>query len=76
MGLGDEADEARARQQAQDAAELEQRRQNWAAIDSLVKEFIPEAVRRNTPKAQGLFIKRRYWLVRSSLSERGYLVGN
>jgi hypothetical protein len=36
LGLGDDADQARARQQAEDAAELENRRQNWAAIDRLV----------------------------------------
>jgi len=68
--LGDEADQARARQQAEDAAELAQRRQNWAAIDSLVQEFIPEAVRRQT-KTKGLFSK--YWLVQSSQSEREHL---
>jgi hypothetical protein len=72
--LGDEADHARARQQAEYAAELDQRRENWSAIDSLVKEFIPEAVARNAPKARGVFVNRRYWQVRSAQSERDYLV--
>jgi hypothetical protein len=41
--------------QTEDAAELEQHRQTWAAIDSVVQEFIPEAVRRKTPtKGRGL----------------------
>jgi hypothetical protein len=35
--------------QPNEQKEDEQRRQNWAAIDSLVQEFIPEAVRRKTP---------------------------
>jgi hypothetical protein len=72
MGLGDEADQARAREEAEDAAELEQRRQNWAAIDSLVREFIPDAVRRKTPK-RGVFFKKRYWCVQHAQSERDEL---
>ncbi len=70
LGLRDEADQAKARQQAEDAAELAQSRQNWAAIDSLVREFIPEAVRRQT-KPKGLFGK--YWIVQSSQSDRQHL---
>ena len=41
---------------AAEAAELEQRRQNWAAIDSLVREFIPEAIRRGT-RDEGPFLQ-------------------
>jgi hypothetical protein len=74
LGLGDEADRAKARQQAEDAAEREQRRQNWTAIDSLVQEFIPEAVRRNTPKARGLIFKKRCWCVQHAESERDRLM--
>jgi hypothetical protein len=69
LGLGDDADQARARQQAEDAADVEQRRQNWAAIEGLVREFIPEALRRKTPKARGLVFSRKYWLVQSSESD-------
>jgi len=74
VGLGDDADEARARQEAEYAAELAQRRQNWAAVDGLVKEFVAEAVARNTRKARGVFMNRRYWQVRSAESEGDYLV--
>jgi hypothetical protein len=51
---------------AAEAAELEQRRQNWAAIDSLVREFIPEAIRRVT-QTKGRFFK--HWLVQPSQSK-------
>lgn len=65
MGLGEEAD---------DAAADQQRRQNWAAIDSLVREFIPEAVRRKTPRnASGtrfLVIRKKFWVVRHAQFER------
>jgi hypothetical protein len=72
-------------EQTEDPAELEQRRQNWAAIDSLVQEFIPEAVRRKTPMKrfrlrgwQLIFTFRmsgnRYWLLQHAQSERDMLV--
>jgi hypothetical protein len=54
-----------------DAAEPELRRQNWAAIDRLVEEFFPEAIRRET-RTQGVF--REHWLVRSGQSKRYHLV--
>jgi hypothetical protein len=73
VGLGEEADRAKARHDAEDAQQLEQRRQNWSAIDNLVKEFIPEAVRRKTPKARGLLLKKRYWDVRHAQSDRDHL---
>ena len=56
MGLGDEADQARPRQQAEDAAEAEQRGQNWAAINSLVEEYSPG---RSQTVAQGNTIRMR-----------------
>jgi hypothetical protein len=58
MGLGEEADRARARllQPATAAAAQQQRHENWTAIDNLVREFIPEAVRRGI-KPKGLLIK-------------------
>jgi hypothetical protein len=54
-----------------DAATPEQRQQNWAAIDSLVQEFIPEAIRRGT-RMQGLVSK--HWVVRSAQSNCDALV--
>ena len=71
--------------QPNEQTEDEQGRQNWAAIDSLVQEFIPEAVRRKTPMQRArlrgwqlLFIFRmsgnRYWLVHHAQSERDMLV--
>lgn len=74
MGVGDEADRAKAEHQVDDAAAFEQRRQNWAAIDSLVQEFIPEALRRKTPKARGLLRNKRYWRVKHAQSERDELL--
>jgi hypothetical protein len=60
--------------QPNEQTEDEQRRQNWAAIDSLVQEFIPEAVRRKTPRnASGtrfLIIRKRFWIVRHAQFER------
>lgn len=47
--------------------ENEQRRQNWAAIDSLVREFITEADRRGTrPEGRR---HRQHWVVNSSQSK-------
>jgi hypothetical protein len=64
--------------QPNEQTEDEQRRQNWAAIDSLVQEFIPEAVRRKTPRnaSASLFLiyRKRFWLVRHAQSERDMLV--
>ena len=71
LGLGDEADRARAAQKAEDAAEVQRRQENWAAIDSLVREFVPEAARRGI-KTKGFLIK--YWLVRSSESKDDQLL--
>jgi hypothetical protein len=53
------------------ATEGELRRQNWAAIDGLVAEFFPEAIRRET-RMRGVF--QEYWLVRRSWSERDHLL--
>jgi hypothetical protein len=50
-------------QQTDDAAELAQRWQNWAAIDSLVEEFVPEAIRRET-RTRGVL--REHWVLRPS----------
>ena len=60
LGLGDEADRARVRQQAEDAAAAQRPHENWAAIDGLVREFIPEAVRRGI-QLKGFL--RKYWRV-------------
>jgi hypothetical protein len=54
-----------------DAATPEQRQQNWDAIDSLVQEFIPEAIRRGT-RMQGHVNK--HWVVRSAQSKCDALV--
>ena len=56
LGLGDEADRARARQQAEVAAAAQRPHEVWSAIDSLVREFIPEAVRRGI-RPKGFLIK-------------------
>ncbi len=53
--LGVEADRARGRLQAEAAAQRPST-DNWAAIDSLVRDFIPEAVRRGI-KPTGFLIK-------------------
>jgi hypothetical protein len=79
--LGEEVDQARASREVEDAAEFAQRQQNCAAIDSLVQEFIPEAVRRKTPMQRarlrgplGLIYKKRLWIVHHAQSERDMLV--
>jgi hypothetical protein len=54
--LGEEADRARGPLQAEAAARQPHANENWAAIDSLVREFIPEAVRRGI-KPTGFLIK-------------------
>lgn len=48
-------------------AELEQRRHNWYAIDEMVREFVPEAVRRDTV-TDTKFPKS--WLVWSARTKR------
>jgi len=67
LGSGDEADQTTARQGAEDTGGLEQRRQNWSAIDTLVQEFIPEAIRRKTPMQRytlgGSVLRRAVWLL-------------
>jgi hypothetical protein len=73
MGLGEEADKEKAGHEVKDAATREQLRQNWAAIDSLVQEFIPEAILRETPKARGFASKKKYWLVKDAHSENNHL---
>jgi len=78
LGLGDEADQARATHEAEDAAEFAQRQQNWAAIDSFVREFIPEAVQRKTPRkasaSKFLIYRKRFWAVRHAQFERDCLM--
>jgi len=59
MGLGDEAEEARARLDAEAAAEDQRRRANWAAIDKLVQEFVANAVERQVPAHGGVF--KKFW---------------
>jgi hypothetical protein len=58
------------------ADELEQRRQNWAAIDSLVREFIPEAIRRETTgpwRRRWREFADTHWVVQSAQHERDLL---
>jgi hypothetical protein len=78
LGVGDEADQARPGQEAEDAAEFAQRQQNWAAIDSFVREFIPEAVRRKTPRkasaSKFLIYRKSFWAVRHAQYQRDCLM--
>lgn len=75
LAFGDEADQAEAAQKADNAAQL--RNETWAGIDTLVREFIPEAVRRGIkPKATGIIRRSRaveFWDVQSSKSKRDSL---
>jgi hypothetical protein len=57
VGFGEEAEKARARLEAEDAAENQRRRNDLAAIDSFVKGFIREAIQRKTPTQGGVFKK-------------------
>jgi len=67
-----------AKREAKDAAEFAQRQQNWAAIDSFVREFIPEAVQRKTPRkasaSKFLIYRKRFWAVRHAQFERDCLM--
>jgi hypothetical protein len=65
---GHQSRRGKAGHQVDDAAALEQRRQYWIAINSLVQEFIPEALRRNTPMTRGGLFKKRYWCVKTAES--------
>jgi hypothetical protein len=67
LGLGEEADKARARLESEDAAEDQRRRQNWATIDSFVQEFVANAIERQTPTQGGVF--KKHWRVQNAQSE-------
>jgi hypothetical protein len=72
MGLGDEAEEARARLDAEAAAEDQRRRANWAAIDKLVQEFVANAVERQMPAHGGVF--KKFWRVKHAQSKTDELL--